>query len=86
MPTLTEQFTSAQERVKALTRRPSNEELLELYALYKQGTEGDVTGSRPGMFDLKGRAKWDAWSTKKGTSKEKAQEAYVALVDRLVKG
>ncbi len=47
-------------------------------------TTGDVTGSRPGMMDFKGRAKWDAWSKKKGTSKDAAMEAYVALVDRLV--
>ena len=48
------------------------------------GTAGDVTGSRPGMMDFKGRAKWDACSKKKGTSKDAAMEAYVALVDRLV--
>jgi diazepam-binding inhibitor (GABA receptor modulator, acyl-CoA-binding protein) len=83
MASIGERFTSAQERVKALGRRPSNEDLLELYALYKQGTEGDVSGSRPGMFDLKGRAKHDAWSGKKGLGKEKAQESYCALVDRL---
>ena len=86
MATVGERFTSAQERAKALTRRPSNEELLELYALYKQGTEGDASGARPGMFDLKGRAKFDAWSGKKGLGKEKAQESYADLVDRLAKG
>ena len=86
MATTAERFTSAQERVKTLTTRPSNEQLLELYALYKQGTEGDVSGSRPGMFDLKGRAKYDAWAGKKGLGKDKAQESYCALVDRLVGG
>ena len=80
-----DQFAAAQERVKTLTTRPSNEELLTLYALYKQATEGDVSGSRPGMFDLKGRAKYDAWAGKKGTSKDAAMSQYVALVDRLVK-
>ena len=85
MATVGERFKGAQERVKALTSRPSNEQLLELYALYKQGTEGDVAGSRPGMFDLKGRAKYDAWAGKKGLGKDKAQEAYCALVDKLVK-
>ncbi len=83
MASIGERFTSAQERAKALTRRPSNEDLLELYALYKQGTAGDASGARPGMFDLKGRAKFDAWSGKKGIGKEQAQESYCALVDRL---
>ncbi|MEQ1567800.1 MAG: acyl-CoA-binding protein [Myxococcota bacterium] len=83
---LTEKFAAAQERAKSLTRRPSNDELLELYALYKQGTAGDVTGSRPGMFDLKGRAKYDAWAGKKGWTGDRAQQAYVDLVERLARG
>lgn len=83
MSTLAEKFTAAQERVKTLAARPSNDELLSLYALYKQGTTGDVQGSRPGMFDLKGRAKFDAWTSKKGLSTEQAQQAYVDLVERL---
>lgn len=85
MPTLAENFAAAQERVKTLTSRPSNEQLLELYALFKQASTGDVQGSRPGMFDLKGRAKFDAWTTKKGLTTDKAQQAYVDLVDRLTK-
>jgi diazepam-binding inhibitor (GABA receptor modulating acyl-CoA-binding protein) len=80
---LLEQFEDAQKRVNALKSRPSNDQLLEVYALYKQATVGDVDGKRPGMLDIKGRAKWDAWDGKKGTSKDKAMEAYVALVDRL---
>jgi diazepam-binding inhibitor (GABA receptor modulating acyl-CoA-binding protein) len=83
MSTLAEKFTAAQERAKTLSARPSNEDLLALYALFKQGTTGDVQGSRPGMFDLKGRAKFDAWSGKKGLSTEQAQQAYVDLVERL---
>jgi diazepam-binding inhibitor (GABA receptor modulator, acyl-CoA-binding protein) len=82
---LDEKFAAAQERVKTLTTAPSNTDLLELYALYKQGTAGDVTGSRPGMMDFKGRAKYDAWAGKKGISKDKAMEQYVAVVDRLTK-
>jgi diazepam-binding inhibitor (GABA receptor modulator, acyl-CoA-binding protein) len=80
---LAEKFTAAQERIKTLTARPSNEQLLELYALFKQGSAGDVQGSRPGMFDLKGRAKYDAWATKKGMSRDAAQQAYVDLVDKM---
>lgn len=81
--TLTESFADAQVRVKGLSRSPSNEQLLELYSLFKQATAGDATGSRPGMLDIKGRAKFDAWSKRKGTSKDQAMTAYVALVDRL---
>lgn len=83
--TIAEKFDDAQKRVKALTQAPSTDELLQLYALFKQGTAGDVAGSRPGMMDFKGRAKFDAWAGKKGTSKDQAMEAYVALVDRLTK-
>jgi diazepam-binding inhibitor (GABA receptor modulating acyl-CoA-binding protein) len=77
-------FKDAQERVKTLTKRPSNDQLLELYSLFKQGSVGDVQGKRPGMLDLKGRAKFDAWAGRKGMSKEAAMDAYVALVNRLV--
>jgi acyl-CoA-binding protein len=79
-------FEDAQKRVKQLSKTPSNDELLELYALYKQATAGDVSGSRPGMLDLKGRAKYDAWAKTKGTSKDAAMTKYVALVDRLTGG
>jgi diazepam-binding inhibitor (GABA receptor modulating acyl-CoA-binding protein) len=83
--TLTEQFEDAQKRVKSLTKAPSNDDLLELYAHFKQATAGDVTGSRPGMMDFKGRAKFDAWAKKKGASKDASMTAYVAVVNRLVK-
>ena len=79
-----EQFEDAQKRVKTLTKRPSNETLLELYSLFKQGSAGDVQGKRPGMLDLKGRAKYDAWAGRKGMSKDAAMDAYIALVDKLV--
>ncbi|MBL8612758.1 MAG: acyl-CoA-binding protein [Myxococcales bacterium] len=82
---LTEKFDDAQKRVKELKSTPSNDDLLELYALYKQATSGDVSGSRPGMMDFKGRAKFDAWAKKKGTGKDKAMTDYVALVDRLAR-
>ena len=83
---LPDDFAAAQERVKTLTTRPSNDELLELYALYKQGTAGDNVAKRPGMLDLKGRAKHDAWAGQKGKSKDQAMTAYVSLVARLMKG
>jgi diazepam-binding inhibitor (GABA receptor modulating acyl-CoA-binding protein) len=80
---LDEDFTTAQTRVRGLSRTPDSSELLELYALYKQGSTGDVSGSRPGMLDFKGRAKYDAWATKKGTARDAAQRAYVELVGKL---
>ena len=83
---LADDFKVAQERVKTLTTRPSNDTLLELYALYKQATEGDVQGKRPGLLDVKGRAKYDAWTGRKGLSKDAAMQQYVQLVERLLKG
>lgn len=80
-----ELFESAVTRSRQLTSRPSNEDLLSLYALYKQATEGDVTGDRPGGFDFKAIAKYDAWAEVKGLSQEDAMQKYVALVERLEK-
>ena len=83
MPTLEARFEAAAQAVQALRKRPDNDTLLKLYALYKQGTAGDVSGSRPGMLDFVGRAKYDAWAAIKGTSKDNAMQAYVDLVDKL---
>ncbi|MHB1044910.1 MAG: acyl-CoA-binding protein [Thermoanaerobaculia bacterium] len=80
---LAERFAEAKGRVEQLTKRPTNDQLLDLYAFYKQATEGDVAGSRPGLLDLKGRAKFDAWSKAKGIAKDEAMKRYVALVDAL---
>lgn len=81
---LQEKFNSATDRVKSLTRRPSNEALLSLYGLFKQATEGDVHGDKPGMFDFKGQAKYKAWESLKGTDSQEAMEKYVATVDGLL--
>ncbi len=83
MSDLSSKFEEAQARVKQLAKTPSTEDLLALYALYKQASAGDVSGSRPGMMDFKGRAKFDAWTGKKGTDKDQAMTQYVALVERL---
>lgn len=80
---LKEDFQTAAEDVTKLSKRPDNDSLLALYALYKQATEGDVSGSRPGMLDIKGRKKYDAWAEKKGTNADKAMQDYVALVRKL---
>lgn len=81
---LSEDFAAAQVRVKQLTKAPDASELLELYALFKQGTLGNVQGDRPGMLDFKGRAKYDAWAGKQGIGKDQAMQSYVALVEKLV--
>ncbi|XP_031623961.1 acyl-CoA-binding protein homolog [Contarinia nasturtii] len=81
---LDERFNEAAERVKLLTKRPTDQELLQLYAFFKQGTFGDNNTSKPGMFDLKGKAKWNTWNEKKGMSQDEAKEKYIAFVDQLM--
>ena len=83
MADLNTQFEQAAENVKKLTERPDNDTLLKLYALYKQGAEGDVNGPKPGFFDFVGTAKYEAWAKLKGTSQDDAQKKYVALVKKL---
>lgn len=78
------EFEQAQQDVNTLSKKPGNDTLLKLYALYKQGTEGDVSGERPGGFDFKGAAKYDAWEQQQGKSTEAAQQEYVALVRQLL--
>ena len=80
---LKEDFEAASQNVQKLKSRPSNEQLLALYSLYKQATEGDVTGSRPGMLDIKGRKKYDAWTERRGLGKDAAMKQYVELVKNL---
>lgn len=86
MSDLSERFEQAAKDVKQLSDRPSNEDLLELYALFKQGSVGDVTGKRPGITKFKDRAKYDAWKSKKGMASEDAMQAYIDVVERLQKG
>lgn len=85
MSDLKTQFEQAAANVQNLSRQPGNDVLLELYSLYKQATVGDVSGSRPGMFDMVGRAKYDAWAKLKKTSKDEAMKRYIALVEKLTK-
>ena len=76
-------FEQAAIDVKALAERPDNDTLLRLYALYKQGAEGDVRGPKPGFFDFVGTAKYEAWQKLAGTSQEAAMQQYVDLVKNL---
>lgn len=84
MADLAQQFADAQAKIKPVTGL-GNDVLLDLYALYKQATVGNTTGDRPGMLDVKGRAKYDAWAKKKGMSKDAAMQAYIDLVGKHAK-
>jgi acyl-CoA-binding protein len=77
------EFDQAVADSKNLPERPDNMTLLKIYAFYKQASEGDATGDRPGMTDMVGRFKWDAWEGLKGTSKEDAMQQYVDLITEL---
>jgi acyl-CoA-binding protein len=83
MSKLKTKFEAAAADSKKLPERPSNDVLLQLYALYKQGTDGDVEGKRPGFTDMVGRAKYDAWAAVKGTAGDEAMKRYIELVDSL---
>jgi len=77
-------FEQAQKDVKTLTKKPSNDDLLALYSLFKQGSNGDVAGDRPGMLDMINRAKYDAWAKLKGTKPEVAMQKYIDKVKALL--
>lgn len=83
MSDLNTDFQAAKARVKQLEERPDNDTLLKLYALYKQGCEGDVRGEKPGFFDFVGTAKYEAWSKLAGMPEDDAKRQYIALVDKL---
>lgn len=78
-------FEEAMAKVKTLPKTPPPKTLLDLYSLYKQATEGDAKGSRPGRLNIRARAKWDSWNQRKGMSADEAMTAYVELVDGLLK-
>lgn len=86
MSDLKARFEQAAQEVQELPKRPENDVLLKLYALYKQGTAGDVSGARPGILDMMGRLKYDAWAKVQGMSSEQAMGEYVALVEQLKAG
>jgi diazepam-binding inhibitor (GABA receptor modulating acyl-CoA-binding protein) len=81
---LDQNFEQAQLDVKTLTSRPGDMQLLDLYALFKQATEGDNDTSKPGMFDMKGQFKWKAWKEKEGMSQDEAKQKYIDLVNGLL--
>lgn len=77
MSDLRRDFEKAQSDVHSLAERPDNDTLLKLYALFKQATQGDASGERPGAFDFVKRAKFDAWSALAGTTREDAMRRYI---------
>ena len=83
MSDLKARFEAAVADSKTLSERPDNPTLLKIYSLYKQATEGDVEGKRPGMTDFVGRAKYDAWAAIKGKAKNAAMQDYVDLIESL---
>jgi diazepam-binding inhibitor (GABA receptor modulator, acyl-CoA-binding protein) len=81
---LKELFEKAVAESKSLAQKPSNDILLQLYSLYKQGTEGDVQGDAPSNpFDFVAKAKYNAWLEQKGKSNEAAMQEYINLVAQL---
>jgi diazepam-binding inhibitor (GABA receptor modulating acyl-CoA-binding protein) len=83
MASLKAQFEAAVAASKSLPEKPDNATLLQIYALYKQATAGDVEGKRPGFTDMVGRAKYDAWAGVKGKASEEAMQEYVDLIESL---
>ncbi|UXI66678.1 acyl-CoA-binding protein [Tahibacter amnicola] len=83
MSDLNLKFEEAAKKALDLPERPDNDTLLKLYALYKQGSAGDVSGPKPGFFDFVGTAKYEAWAKLKGTKPEEAQQKYIDLVKKL---
>ena len=78
-----ELFESAATAAKTLPERPDNDTMLQLYALFKQGSSGDVSGDKPGFFDFVGVAKYEAWEKLQGTAQEEAKSGYIELVQKL---
>jgi len=76
-------FEQAATAAKSLPERPDNDTMLQLYALYKQGSTGDVTGDKPGFFDFVAAAKYEAWEKIKGLSEDDAKQQYIDLVQKL---
>jgi acyl-CoA-binding protein len=83
MTEINSRFERAAIAVKSLPSKPDNDTLLQLYALYKQGSCGDVSGEKPGFFDFVATAKYEAWENLKGLSQHNARQGYIDLVSKL---
>ncbi|KAM4569047.1 peroxisomal carnitine O-octanoyltransferase isoform X2 [Fundulus heteroclitus] len=78
------EFKKVADEVKKVKTQPTNDELLILYGLYKQAVVGDVNTDRPGLLDLTGKAKWDAWESRKGMSKDEAMSTYITHAKEII--
>lgn len=85
MSELKAQFDKALQDVKSLTKKPDLNDFAFLYSHFKQASEGDVKGDRPGMFDMMARGKYDAWAKLKGLGKDDAMKKYADKVAALLK-
>lgn len=83
MSDIEKRFEAAAAAARKLPERPDNDTLLQLYALYKQGSAGDLSGAKPGLFDFVGLAKYEAWEQLRGVPKDEARQRYIELVERL---
>lgn len=83
MSELNENFQQAATKAKSLPVKPDNDTLLQMYALYKQGSAGDVSGAKPGMFDFVAAAKYGAWEKLQGLDQDEAKQKYIDLVKKL---
>ena len=83
MSELNDRFLAASEQVKELPKAPDNATKLKLYALFKQASQGDVSGDKPGMFDFVGGAKYEAWEALRGLTQDEARQRYIDLVEQL---
>jgi diazepam-binding inhibitor (GABA receptor modulator, acyl-CoA-binding protein) len=80
-----QEFLNAAKVVNKLKQKPIDDELLELYSYFKQAVIGDAEDDKkPGMFDFKGKAKWNAWKSRSGTSKHDAECKYIQLVQGFI--
>lgn len=79
-----QQFDKAAENAKVLKTTPADNDLLDLYGLYKQALVGDCNTDKPGFLDFKGKSKWEAWNARKGVSSDEAKELYVTKVNNLI--
>lgn len=83
MSDLQARFEQAAVEARQLPDRPDNDTMLQLYSLYKQGAEGDVSGDKPGFFDFVGVAKYEAWEKLSGLDADEAKQRYIDLVESL---
>lgn len=83
MTEINSRFEQADLAAKSLPARPDNDTMLQLYALYKQGSSGDISGEKPGFFDFVAVAKYESWEGLKGLSQDDAKQQYIDLVAKL---